>query len=141
MQYFWSNKNTLDHTDNEQVKQLASCTTPLSDTEFSRTCFDQIGVPIQAYNVFGDIKCTDDEGTSNYDDDHCNTCDINASGLQFTFLINRNDYSQTTVELWEKEVFIRNVKSFNQALGNDYHTEMTGPMEGIDYNLDLISEI
>ena len=54
--------------------------------------------------------------------------------MQFTFLLSHNEFSLETAEEWERQVFIRNVKSFNQALGNGYHTDMTGPMEGIEYN-------
>ena len=66
---------------------------------------------------------------------------LNAGGMQMTFLLNHNAYSQFTAEEWERQVFIRNVKSFNYAVGNNYHTDMTGPMEGIDYNQDLIKEL
>ena len=38
-------------------------------------------------------------------------------------------------------MFIRNVKSFNKALDNGYHTDMSGPMEGIDYNEYLIGNV
>lgn len=61
--------------------------------------------------------------------------------MQFTFLLNHNAYSQVTAEEWERQVYIRNVKSFNYALGNNYHIEMDGPMEGIDYNWDLVYEL
>ena len=46
-----------------------------------------------------------------------------------------------TAEEWERQVFIRNVKSFNYALNNTYHIEMDGPMEGLDYNKKLVEEI
>jgi len=59
---------------------------------------------------------------------------LDAGGMQFTFLLSHNEYSLVTAEEWERQVFIRNVKSFNKALDNDYHTDMTGPMEGLDYN-------
>jgi len=61
--------------------------------------------------------------------------------MQFTFLLNNNKFSLNTAEEWERQVFIRNVKTFNYALGNDYHTDMDGPMEGISYNQDLIDQI
>lgn len=54
--------------------------------------------------------------------------------MQFTFLLNNNKFSLNTAEEWERQVFIRNVKTFNYALGNNYHTDMDGPMEGITYN-------
>ena len=61
--------------------------------------------------------------------------------MQFTFLLSHNEFSLETAEEWERQVFIRNVKSFNQALGNGYHTDMSGPMEGISYNEYLIGNV
>jgi len=61
--------------------------------------------------------------------------------MQLTFLLDNNNYSKETTEAWESQVFIRNWKSFNKALGNNYHTDMTGPMEGIPYNDELIKNI
>lgn len=58
--------------------------------------------------------------------------------MQFTFLLNHNAYSQYTAEEWERQVFIRNVKSFNKAMDNGYHTDMTGPEEDLNYNWELI---
>ena len=71
----------------------------------------------------------------------CDQCEIEAGGMQFTFLLNHNAYSAYTAEEWEKQVYIRNVKSFNYALGNGYHTDMDGPEEDVDYNMDLVNEL
>jgi len=90
---------------------------------------------VLTYAVFGGISC--EAGT----DAACEACLIDASGLQITYLLNKNDYSLASAEEWERQVFIRNIKSFNYALGNDYHTDMTGPEEGLDYNMDLVNVI
>ena len=50
------------------------------------------------------------------------------------FLVNRNAYSQHSVEEWELQVFIKNVKSLNEALGHGYHNEMKGAAQDLDYN-------
>jgi len=68
----------------------------------------------------------------------CSECLIDASGLQVTFLLYNNDYSKANAESWEKSVFIRNVKSFNKAMGSDYHTKLD---DGETYNFDLINEL
>jgi len=39
---------------------------------------------------------------------------------------------------WEKNVFIRNIKSFNKAMGLDYHTKLE---DGLSYNEDLIKNL
>ena len=38
-------------------------------------------------------------------------------------------------------MFIRNIKSFNYAIGNGYHTDMSGPEEHLNYNWVLIQEV
>ena len=38
-------------------------------------------------------------------------------------------------------MFIRNFKSFNYAMNNNYHTEMEGPTEGMDYNYELVQNL
>lgn len=87
------------------------------------------------YAVFGGIRCQ--EGTTG----KCEACLIDASGLQLTYLLNKNDFSLSAAEEWERQVFIRNIKTFNYALGNDYHTDLTGPEEGLTYNQNLIDNI
>lgn len=87
------------------------------------------------YAVFGGIVC--EEGTTG----ECEACLIDASGLQLTFLLDKNDYSLASAEEWERQVFIRNFVSFNYAIGNDYHTEMIGPLDGYDYNMTLVTQI
>jgi hypothetical protein len=83
---------------------------------------------VLTYAVFGGIVC--EEGT----EAACQACLIDASGMQLTLLLNKNDWSLASAEEWERQVFIRAFKTFNYALGNDYHTDMTGPMEGLDYD-------
>ena len=112
--------------------EIATCTTPLEGE--TRACFDNIGTPVLTFAVFGDTRC---DGTHS----ECDQCRIEAGGMQFTFLLNHNEYSLETAEAWEAQVFIRNVKSFNYALGNGYHTELDGPLAGEVYNQELIDQV
>ncbi len=109
----------------QDVKDLATCVEPLPGE--TRACFDSIGSPVLTFAIFGDTQC-ENEATE------CDQCILDAGGMQFTFLLNHNEYSQVTAEEWERQVYIRNVKSFNKALNNGYHTDMTGPEDGLDYN-------
>lgn len=93
-----------------------------------------MGTPVLTYAVFGDTHCTNKAS-------ECEQCNLDAGGMQFTFLLNHNEYSLVTAEEWERQVFIRNVKSFNYAVNNTYHIDMDGPMEGLDYNEKLVEEI
>jgi Niemann-Pick C1 protein len=61
--------------------------------------------------------------------------------LQITYLLNKNAFSLASAEEWERQVFIKNIKSFNYAIGNGYHTDMTGPEEGLSYNMTLVTQI
>jgi hypothetical protein len=133
MQYFHDDKTILDGMTNDDVKDLSTCVTPLPGE--TRACFDNIGSPVLTFAIFGDTSCKNEAVSE------CSQCELLAGGMQFTFLLNHNEYSQVTAEEWERQVYIRNVKSFNYALGNGYHTDMTGPMEGLSYNDDLIAEI
>jgi Niemann-Pick C1 protein len=50
-----------------------------------------------------------------------------------------NDYSEANAEAWERDVFIRNVKSFNKAMGQSYHTELVDGLT--EYNQTLIDQV
>lgn len=111
---------------------IATCANPLPGHD--RACFDSIGTPVLTFAIFGDTSCQNVAT-------ECDQCILDAGGMQFTFLLSHNEYSQVTAEEWERQVFIRNVKSFNKALDNGYHTDMDGPMEGVTYNQVLIDQI
>jgi len=48
--------------------------------------------------------------------------------------LNRNSYSQDLSEEWEIEVFFRNVKSFNFAMGEGYNVDLGGHLSELTYN-------
>ena len=77
------------------------------------------------FTIFGGLTCETEKKNE------CSECLVDASGLQVTFLLYNNDYSTSNAEEWEKQVFIRNIKSFNKVMGQDYHTEMD---EGVEFN-------
>ena len=132
MQYFHDKLDVMQSMNNTEIKTLATCVAPLPGEQ--RACFDSIGSPVLTFAIFGDTTCQN-EATE------CDQCIIDAGGMQFTFLLNHNAYSQYTAEEWERQVFIRNVKSFNKAMDNGYHTDMTGPEENLNYNWELIMEL
>lgn len=68
------------------------------------------------FAVFGNITCDEES------DVPCSSCMINATGLQPTFLLYKDSYSQSTAEEWEEKVFIANIKSFNKMF--DYHADI-----------------
>jgi hypothetical protein len=123
----------LTDMENSDPKNTSQCIPPPDAT--SRICFDRIGTPVLTFAVFGGLTC--EPGTVGV----CEACKIDASGMQMTFLLSNNEYSATTAEEWERQVYIRNFKSFNKAIGMDYHTDMSGPMKGISYNEDLIEAV
>lgn len=92
MQYFKANLDTLNDP-SVDPKIVAQCIPDPDATE--RVCFDSIGTPVLTYAVFGGISC--EAGT----DKPCEACKIDASGMQLTFLLNKNDYSIDAAEAWE----------------------------------------
>jgi Niemann-Pick C1 protein len=109
MQYWKSDLERLQKQTEQEVKATAQCVAPADSTE--RVCFDKIGVPVMQFTIFGGLTCE----TPKKND--CSDCIVDASGLQTTFLLYNNDYSLINAEAWERDVFIRNIKSFNVAMG------------------------
>jgi len=130
MEYWHRDLDRL--TEDPNVKVTAQCIAPANATE--RVCFDRIGVPVLQFAIFGGLSCVVEKKND------CSECLVKASGLQVTFLLYNNDYSTGTAEAWERDVFIRNVHSFNKALGNGYHDELV-PDINQQYNGDLITKV
>lgn len=114
----------------KDVKVTAQCIAPPDATE--RVCFDRIGVPVLQYAIFGGLSCVVEKKND------CSECLVKASGLQATFLLYNNDYTSGTAEAWERDVFIRNIRSFNKALENGYHDDA---QEGVPLNQTLIDSL
>ena len=110
------------------VKKTSQCIPPPNSSQ--RVCFDKVGVPVMQSAIFGKLKCNAES------DEPCAPCGINASGFQITFLLNNNDYQLDTAMEWEKNVFIRNIKSFNTLSG--YDTKLDDDMQ---YNQTLIDQL
>mmetsp|Transcript_7407 Transcript_7407/g.6932 ORF Transcript_7407/g.6932 Transcript_7407/m.6932 type:complete len:527 (-) Transcript_7407:1200-2780(-) len=126
---FWKMNQTAIPTTAEQVKIDAQCI-PRPD-QTGRICFDRTGVPVQVGAIFGGTTCVKD------DSQPCAPCRIDASAYMVTFLLNNNDYSNPVAEEWEKNVFQRNVKTFN--LFAEYHTELPPGVD--DYNQTLYDQL
>ncbi len=110
-------------------KKTAQCIPTPEQT--GRICFDRIGVPVQVNAIFGGTVCNKDDSVP------CAPCILDASALSVTFLLNNNDYSNPTAAEWEMQSFIRNIKTFNHAVG--YQDELPDKLD--DYNQDLLAKI
>lgn len=55
MQYFQSNYTLIQSMSDDEIKKLATCTTPLPGE--TRACFDEIGTPVLTFAIFGDTMC------------------------------------------------------------------------------------
>jgi Niemann-Pick C1 protein len=126
---FWKMNQTAIPKTADAVKLDAQCI-PRAD-QSGRVCFDRIGVPVQVSAIFGGTTCIKD------DSQPCAPCITDASAYMVTFLLNNNDYSNPIAEQWEKEVFIKNVKTFNQFA--DYQTELPKGLD--DYNTTLYKQL
>ena len=101
---YWK-MNSTDLGNDQNVKETAQCIAPPDATE--RVCFDRIGVPVLQFAIFGGLSCVVEKKND------CSECLVKASGLQATFLLYNNDYTSGTAAIWERDVFIRNIRSFN----------------------------
>lgn len=112
------------------IKETTKCIPPSNATE--RVCFDQIGVPVMPFTILGKQRCVEKK------ENECSACGLMASALQTTVLLNNNDFQFESAGEWEKNVFIRNLKTFNKVTGNltgNYNTDLP---EGVtDYNQTL----
>ena len=113
MEYWRADLARLQKSD---VKLASQCIAEEGETD--RVCFDRIGVPVLQFAIFGGLGCEKERKNE------CSQCAVKAAGLQVTFLLYNNDFTSETAETWEKDVFIRNIKSFNHALDNGYHTDL-----------------
>jgi hypothetical protein len=53
-------------------------------------------------------------------------------------LLFKNDYSNDNAKLWEKEVFAKNIKTFNKVMGQGYHDDLD---DGEEYNPILLKNL
>jgi hypothetical protein len=109
--------------DTKDVKEVAQCIAAPGTTE--RVCFDKIGTPVMQFAIFGKRRCETPKKNI------CSSCKLDAPGLQITFLLFKNDYSNDNAKLWEKEVFAKNIKTFNKVMGQGYHDDLD---DGEEYN-------
>lgn len=89
-------------------KETSQCIAPVGTTD--RVCFDSIGVPVMQFTIFGKLGCVEAKKND------CSSCEVKAAGLQVTVLLYKNDFSNSNAMEWEKEVFERNIKTFNKVM-------------------------
>lgn len=130
MQYWRTDLGALQKLSEAEVKATAQCIAPPDATE--RVCFDRIGTPVMQFAIFGGLRCETPKKNE------CSSCLLDASGLQVSFLLYNNDYSMASAEAWERDVFIRSIKSFNKAMGQEYHTKLD---DGQTYDEELMDKL
>ena len=113
----------------EQVKIDAQCIPKHDQT--GRIWFDRIVVPVKVNALFGGTTWVKDNSQQ------WAPWRIDASTFIVTFLLNNNEYSNPIAQQWEKEVFIKNIKTFNRFA--NYRTDL---LEGADeYNEELYKQL
>lgn len=86
------------------------------------------------FAIFGKLNCE-----SLNPKDPCASCKTTASGFLINFLLNNNAYSYETARTWERDAFIRNIKTFNKHFG--YVVEDLEQYPGLEYNQDLLDKL
>lgn len=82
LQYWQTNLTRL--MADPDIKETTKCIPPANATE--RVCFDQVGVPVMPYTIFGKMECVEPK------ENECSACGLKASALQTTVLLNSNDF-------------------------------------------------
>ena len=84
------------------------------------------------YTILGKQRCVEEKENA------CSACGLIASALQTSVLLNNNDFQFESAGEWEKNIFIRNLKTFNKVtanLTNNYNIDLPEGVE--DYNQTL----
>ncbi|CAG9311616.1 unnamed protein product [Blepharisma stoltei] len=122
---YWKMNITQLESDND-IKLTAQCINQIEGQQI--LCSDRNNIPIIRNLTFGGISCEDGtQGT-------CQACKIKAKALIITFLLNNNDETKDMgVENWEKHVFEKYMKDFNddntKQLKVAYYSERSVPDE------------
>lgn len=132
MQYWKDDLKTLEDTPEPWV--TAQCIPDPKSS--SRACFDRIGTPAMPFAIFGGYKCEKSEADKH---DECAPCKTTASGFLVNFLLNNNAYSYETARTWERDAFIRNIKTFNSRTG--YIVKDLEQYPNMTYNQDLLKKL
>ena len=83
------------------------------------------------YTILGKERCVEEKENA------CSACGLIASALQTTFLLNNNDFQFDSASAWEKNVLIRNLKTFNKVVGT-YNIDLP---DGVQYNTTLLKKL
>lgn len=124
---FWKDDYNEMMADGD-VKKTAQCIPQKNQT--GRVCFDKNGIPVQVNAIFGGTTCNKDDSIP------CAPCILDASAFVVTFLLDNNLYSADVAMEWEKQVLIRNIKTFNSLV--DYNQDWP---EGITPNEELKKQL
>jgi Niemann-Pick C1 protein len=114
---FWK-MNLTKMREDKDIKETAKCLKRTAEKEIP--CMDRLGIPIQIDAVFGAQGCENNEIC-----DECNLCRKTARALSVTFLLNNDFYTNKIAEIWERDVFIDEVKKFNLEQENKNSTNRT----------------
>lgn len=120
---FWKVNLTKMKQDSD-IKETAKCLKKTAVKEIP--CMDRLGIPIQIDAVFGAQGCENNEIC-----DACNLCRKTARALSVTFLLNNDFYTNKIAEIWERDVFIEEVKKFN--LDQEHANSSNSTKLRIDY--------
>jgi Niemann-Pick C1 protein len=124
---FWK-MNITKMKEDPDIKETAKCLKRTAQKDIP--CMDRIGAPIQIDAIFGAQGCENNEIC-----DECNLCRKTVRSLAVTFLLNNNFYTNKISEVWERDVFIDEIKKFNKQQNNRTNTNssLARPKLRLDY--------
>ncbi len=84
------------------------------------------------FAIFGGLQCLGNDHSA------CAACTVKASAFLINFLLNENAYSDETSREWEKNIFIRSIKTFNHMFG---YQDSLDQYPDITYNQTLHTKL
>ncbi len=118
LNYVKSNSTLLDSMDElhlQEAMQCAAAKVIWPGFTVTKPCWSNIGVPIMKDVVLGDQRCCDVVDGVNKTLSLCGKCNTVAGAGFITFLIKDDPITQKRAELWEKEVFLKLLGSFQSS--------------------------
>lgn len=81
-------------------------------------CSDENEIPIIKESIYGGISCDPDGDQKINISIPCDHCWIQAKVLMATYLLNNNDYTRESAELWERDVLMDSIHKYNSDNGS-----------------------
>ena len=81
-------------------------------------CSDENEIPIIKETIFGGIECDNQKDKNSSIIIPCEHCWIKAKAMMATYLLNNDEFTRESAEIWERDVLIDAIHKYNQDDGS-----------------------